>query len=76
NARASRSKMGKKNDLLAPNFGCRATQEQYYYGYKIHLTSGLRGVIRTFDFSPASVADIHHLQDPPISELYAEQTSL
>ncbi|MEG2064546.1 MAG: IS982 family transposase, partial [Alistipes sp.] len=63
NARASRSKMGKKNDRLAPNFGYCATQKQYYYGYKMHLTSGLRGVIRTFEFSPASVADIHYLQD-------------
>lgn len=63
NARASRSKMGKKNDLLAPNFGYCATQKQHYYGYKMHLTSGLSGVIRTFEFSPASVADIHYLQD-------------
>lgn len=63
NARAYRSKMGKKNDILAPIFGYCATQKQHYYGYKMHLTSGIRGIIRTFEFSPASVADIHYLQD-------------
>jgi hypothetical protein len=63
NIRANRSKMGNNNAQLSPNFGYCATQEQYYYGYKIHLTSGLRGVIHSFTFSPASVADIHYLQD-------------
>lgn len=63
NSRASRSKMGKRNDALSPDFGYCATQQQYYYGYKMHLTCGLSGVIRTFTFSPASVADIHYLQD-------------
>jgi len=57
NARASRSKIGKDN-TLTPDFGYCAAQKQYYYGYKMHLTSGLRGVIRTFTFSPASVHDI------------------
>ena len=62
NARASRSKIG-KNNTLTPDFGYCAAQKQYYYGYKMHLTSGLRGVIRTFTFSPASVHDIHYLKD-------------
>lgn len=63
NVRASRSKMGRKNNDIAPNFGYCATQKQYYYGYKLHLTSGLSGVIHSFTFSPASVHDIHYLQD-------------
>ena len=62
-SRAHRSKMGKRNDALSPDFGYCATQQQYYYGYKMHLTCGLSGVIRTFTFSPASVADIHYLRD-------------
>ena len=62
NARASRSKIGKDNTLI-PDFGYCAAQKHYYYGYKMHLTSGLRGVIRTFTFSPASVHDIHYLKD-------------
>lgn len=63
NARASRSTMGLGNDSLAPDFGYCAARKQYYYGYKIHLTSGLRGVIHTFTLSTASVHDIHYLQD-------------
>ena len=62
-ARARRCKMGKRDADLTPNYGYCAAQAQMYYGYKMHVTSGLRGVIHTFTISKASVADINYVKD-------------
>lgn len=62
-ARARRCSMGKKDADLAPNYGYCAAQSQTYYGYKMHVTSGLSGVIHTFTISKASVADINYVKD-------------
>ena len=61
NARAGRVKKRAQGEIT-PNFGYCAAQGQHYFGYKMHLTSGLSGVIHTFTLSQASVADIHYLQ--------------
>lgn len=63
NVRAGRVKIGKYDTEFHPDFGYCATQQQYYYGYKLHVTSSLRGIIHTFTLSPASVADIRYLQE-------------
>lgn len=63
NARSARSKMGKQDSELMPDYGYCASQNQYYYGYKMHVTSGLRGVIHSFTMTPASVHDIHYLKN-------------
>lgn len=34
-----------------------------FYGYKLHAVCSINGVFQSFDLSPASVHDIHYLQD-------------
>jgi len=62
-ARASRCKMGKTDNESAPAFGYCATQDMYYYGYKLHVVCGLSGVIHSYDLTPANVHDINYLKD-------------
>lgn len=62
-ARASRSKICKEVDYAFPNKGFCASQNRYFYGYKLHAICSLSGVFQSFDLSPASVHDIHYLQD-------------
>lgn len=63
NSRASRSKICKENHFSAPNKGFCASQQMYYYGYKLHGICSLNGVFQSFDITPASVHDIHLLKD-------------
>ena len=35
----------------------------HYYGYKLHATCGIRGVIHSYDMTAASVHDLHYLND-------------
>lgn len=62
-SRAKRSKMSQNNFETAPNFGYCAAQDQYYFGYKLHMTSKLSGVINSLTISKASVADINYLKE-------------
>ena len=62
-ARARRNQVGKTNHEYAPSKGYCASQDRYYYGYKLHAVCGIRGVIHSFDLTGASVHDIHYLQD-------------
>lgn len=56
--------MGKTGDyFLAPDFGFCASQDTYYYGYKLHAICGLSGVIHSYDLSKASVHDLHYMKD-------------
>lgn len=50
----------KKDFEKAPVIGYCASQGVYYYGYKLHAVCGLSGVIYSFDFTKASVHDIHY----------------
>jgi len=63
NARASRSKICKEVDYACPDKGFCASQQMYYYGYKLHGICSLSGVFQSIEITPASVHDIHLLRD-------------
>lgn len=69
-SRSSRSTVCKQEYYSAPDKGFCASQQTYYYGYKLHAVCSLDGVIRSFDLSKASVHDIHYLKD--VKELYRD----
>ena len=62
-SRSSRSKICKEVDYAIPNKGFCASQNLHFYGYKLHAVCSIAGVFQSFDLSPASVHDIHYLQD-------------
>lgn len=62
-SRAARSKICKDADYALPNRGFCASQNIHFYGYKLHAVCSINGVFQSFDLSPASVHDIHYLQD-------------
>jgi hypothetical protein len=62
-AREKRNQMGKSNYDKAPSKGYCASQDRYYFGYKLHILCGIRGVVHSFDMTKAAVHDIHYLQD-------------
>jgi hypothetical protein len=62
-ARSSRSKICKDVEYTFPNKGFCASQNLHFYGYKLHAICSIEGVFQSFDLSPASVHDIHYLQD-------------
>jgi len=63
-AREKRCRMGRTGDFSkAPDFGYCASQNTYYFGYKLHALCGLTGVIHSYDQSKASVADLKYMKD-------------
>lgn len=63
-ARGKRCKMGRSGDFSkAPDFGYCASQNTYYFGYKLHAVCGLSGVIHSYDLSKASVHDLNYMKD-------------
>jgi hypothetical protein len=63
-ARGKRCKMGRFDEFSqAPDFGFCASQNTYYYGYKLHAICGLSGVIHSYDLSKASVDDRKFMED-------------
>ena len=63
-ARGKRCKMERTGDFSqAPDFGFCASQNTYYFGYKLHALCGLSGIIHSYDLSKASVADLHYMKD-------------
>jgi len=62
-SRSSRSKICKEVEYAIPNKGFCASQNLHFYGYKLHAVCSISGVFQSFDLSPASVHDIHYLQD-------------
>ena len=63
-ARSKHCKMGRTEDFpQAPNFGFCASQNTYYFGYKLHALCGLSGVIHSYDLSKAIVVDLHYMKD-------------
>ncbi len=58
-----RSKICKEADYAFPDKGFCASQNLHFYGYKLHAVCSISGVFQSFDLSPASVHDIHYLQD-------------
>jgi len=62
-SRASRSRICKEQDYCFPDRGFCASQNFYYYGYKLHGICSVSGVFQSVDITPASVHDIHFLKD-------------
>ena len=63
-ARGKRCKMGQTGDFSkAPDFGYCASQNTYYFGYKLHAVCGLSVVVHSYDLSKASVHDLNYMKD-------------
>ncbi len=62
-ARSSRSKICKESFHSSPDKGFCASQQLYYYGYKLHAVCSVQGVFKSVDITKASVHDIHYLKD-------------
>ena len=63
NARANRCAMGRDNIEAAPDWGYCASQDMYYYGYKLHAVCGIQGVIHSYDMTAANVHDLKYLKN-------------
>lgn len=66
NARANRLKICKEEFETSPEKGFCASQNQYYFGYKLHGICTFDGVFSSIDLTKANVHDIHYLQDVKI----------
>lgn len=62
-SRSSRSKICKQEPYCYPDKGFCASQNMYYFGYKLHGVCSVSGVFQSLDISPASIHDIHYLKD-------------
>jgi hypothetical protein len=62
-AREKSSKVCRENFETAPDKGYSAVNKAWYFGYKLHLVTSVRGVFHSMDLSKASVHDIHYLND-------------
>jgi hypothetical protein len=67
--REKHSKICRENFLTAPDKGYSAVSKAYYFGYKLHLVTSVRGVFVSMDISKASVHDVHYLSDIKYSKL-------
>jgi len=61
NAREKQSKVCKENFETAPDKGYSAVNKSYFYGYKLHLLTSVKGIFQSMDLSKASVHDVHYL---------------
>jgi hypothetical protein len=62
-ARQNRIKICKENYETAPEKGFGASQNSWFYGYKLHGVCTLSGVFHSVDITKANVHDVHYLQD-------------
>lgn len=62
-ARANRCKICRDVDSAFPDKGYCASQKTYFFGYKLHGICSVSGVFESIDITPASVHDIHLLED-------------
>jgi hypothetical protein len=62
-AREKSSKICKEDFETAPDKGYSAVSKSWYYGYKLHLVTSVRGVYSSMDMTKASVHDIHYLKN-------------
>ncbi len=63
NARINRSKICKDDFETAPDRGYSAINKSYFYGYKLHLATSIRGVYSSMELTKASIHDIHFLNE-------------
>lgn len=68
-AREKSSKVCRENFETAPDKGYSAVNKAWYFGYKLHLVTSVKGVFHSMDLSKASVHDIHYLNDVKYSGL-------
>lgn len=62
-SRSKRCSIGRKDAEKVPSIGYCASQEMYYYRYKLHVVCGLSGDIHSFLLIRISVHDIHYLKN-------------
>ncbi len=60
-AREKQVKICKEQYETAPDKGYSAVNKSYYYGYKLHLITSVRGIFHSMDLTKASVHDVHFL---------------
>ena len=68
-AREKSSRVCRENFETAPDKGYSAVNKAWYFGYKLHLVTSVKGVFHSMDLSKASVHDIHYLNDVKYSGL-------
>ena len=68
-ARANRNNVLREDFETSPDKGYSAITKTYFYGYKLHLITSLKGVYKSVDITKASVHDIHYLDDVKQSSL-------
>jgi len=68
-AREKRSKICKESFETAPDKGFSAVSKSYFYGYKLHLLTSMRGIFHSMDLSKASIHDVHYLSQVKYSGL-------
>lgn len=62
-SRSKRSVICKEEEHTFPDKGYCASQDRYFYGYKMHAVVSCTGVVEHFDLTAASVHDVHYLND-------------
>lgn len=62
-SRMYRNSVGKDSTFGFADVGFCAAQQERYFGFKLHATCTLDGVLATIDFTPASTHDVHYLKD-------------
>lgn len=60
-AREKQVKICKEQFETAPDKGYSAVNKAYYFGYKLHLITSVRGIFYSMDLTKASVHDVHFL---------------
>jgi len=63
NARINRSRICKDDYESAPDRGYSAVNKAYFYGFKLHLATSVRGVYSSMELTKASIHDIHFLNE-------------
>jgi IS5 family transposase len=62
-AREKSSRVCRENFETAPDKGYSAVNKAWYFGYKLHLVTSVKGVFHSMDLTKASVHDIHYLNE-------------
>jgi hypothetical protein len=62
-SRHNRIKICKKEFETSPEKGYCASQDSWFYGYKLHGVCSVSGVFHSLDITKANVHDIHYLKD-------------
>jgi len=68
-SREKSSKICKENYETAPARGYSSVNKAWYYGYKLHLITSVKGVYTSMDITKASIHDIKWLNDVKYSGL-------